>query len=352
MKLRLLVLLVGVLSGVEVLAARPARVEVEEAPVYSQLTPDAPILAHLPRGSRVIVSNVPTQGFYKVRLSDGATGWVATKALVIFDRPSEDQIEEWRRKKNEAQKQAEQKTREVEERAEEERWREDQERKRYGMINLSSVDQDPNRSRKGPRHFLMSLFVGGSSVSLSNVKTLTQLSVPDTGFHVGGELHYRIRRNWIPLIFRVEHIGTSNVIKDSSTNKVYDMSSSATPMLVGTRYDLIDTQGLSFDVAAFLGISYNQTFNSTALNESEPNKTELAGTALAVMLKGDLNYAFADFWFFFLEGGWRMLDATGAEYSTPGSNNGTTIFKDTGALKKVPLDLSGFFMSLGVSYNF
>jgi len=127
----------------------------------------------------------------------------------------------------------------------------------------------------------------------------------------------------------------------------------AHPSWGGVRIDLVDQNDLSIDVSALIGMSFNQSFRLETLSQSSPNVVELTGTAFAALLKANLNYRFAGDWFAFLEMGYRSLKASNPDYSGDSkSANGNGVMQRNGSLLTVPIDLSGFVSSIGVSYRF
>jgi hypothetical protein len=58
-------------------AAQSAQVIVPQANVYQYPQASSNIISHLSQGQTVAVSNLPTAGFYKVRLANGDLGWVS-----------------------------------------------------------------------------------------------------------------------------------------------------------------------------------------------------------------------------------------------------------------------------------
>jgi hypothetical protein len=69
--------IVSGLSAQTALAAQSAQVIVPQANVYQYPQASSNVISHLNQGQTVAVSNLPTAGFYKVRLPNGDLGWVS-----------------------------------------------------------------------------------------------------------------------------------------------------------------------------------------------------------------------------------------------------------------------------------
>ena len=70
-------ILVFFASAKQAHAAQAAQVIVPQANVYQYPQASSNVISRLNRGDSVTVSNLPTEGFYKVRLPNGDVGWVS-----------------------------------------------------------------------------------------------------------------------------------------------------------------------------------------------------------------------------------------------------------------------------------
>jgi len=214
------------------LAARPARVDSDELPIFQELKPDSPIIRTLIKGTRVTVSNLPTQGFYRVRTNEGEVGWVSEQGLQVFDRPTEAEVKKLEKQKLEMKEQAEDKEREQEDEDVEKQ----EVKKKRSMMTLDVESENDEHIRKtrtsAYHHWMVNVLYGASLVDLGSLRSLTGLDLPRQGTQFGIELQYMPRKSWIPLIFRIESISVGGVIKDSSNN-VYNISAGSTPIMGG-----------------------------------------------------------------------------------------------------------------------
>lgn len=84
----LIITLVGILESAASWSAQTARVDTPETMVYSiPNEKDARVVKVLSKGAPLAVSNVPTEGYFKVRTSDGTVGWVKATDLLLFGVP-------------------------------------------------------------------------------------------------------------------------------------------------------------------------------------------------------------------------------------------------------------------------
>jgi uncharacterized protein YgiM (DUF1202 family) len=68
-------------------AARKATVDVDQTEMLRGPQKDAGVLMRLKKGQKITASNYPTEGYYKVRTSDGTLGWVKADSLVLGPMP-------------------------------------------------------------------------------------------------------------------------------------------------------------------------------------------------------------------------------------------------------------------------
>src|SRR3954453_20346412 len=76
------------LVGSSAWAARGARVDDEDVPVYVNPDAKSKVLTRLKQGIEIVASNLPTQGFYKVRLRNKTVGWIAADTLALRPIPT------------------------------------------------------------------------------------------------------------------------------------------------------------------------------------------------------------------------------------------------------------------------
>ena len=323
--------------------AQPAETTFDHVPVYDKLLPGAKILQYLNLGERVAAGNEPVQGFYKVRTLKGYIGWVEKGNLKTLERPTPEQLEEMQEKRRKLELEAIKNSQ-----------KEDPlfgVRKDANGVEYEKIAPD-NRLRRGLKRNMITVFYGGDGYSLNAIRNLTGEDIPNFGTHIGAEWHFLLTPTAWPIIFRMEFMRSSNIVRNSSTLTVLSTQVSAQPMYIGTRFDLMEKNGFSSDISVFGGVSFGQAFKASVLTLSEPNVTEMSANSLAALLKTNFNYAFADFWFATIELGYRFMRSPLSSYKTSSSNNGSSFFVRDGSLKPVSIDLSGFTASFGISAQF
>jgi hypothetical protein len=85
------ILLLSVLSqGLPIsgAAAQLGVVDEEHVPAYANPDSSSPVVFHLRKGKKVMASNYPLNGFYKIRRCDDEFGWVESSTLILKPQDS------------------------------------------------------------------------------------------------------------------------------------------------------------------------------------------------------------------------------------------------------------------------
>lgn len=69
------------------LGARFAKVDDDNVVVYQGPSEKSDILAKVKKGTRLYASNLPTEGYYKVRTAAGVVGWIKADVLELEPVP-------------------------------------------------------------------------------------------------------------------------------------------------------------------------------------------------------------------------------------------------------------------------
>lgn len=86
--MRKIFFVMGLLLGVSsAYAARTAIVDVDAIDLLTVPKPKAASILKLKKGTKLAASNYPTEGYYKVRTSDGTLGWVKADTLELGPMP-------------------------------------------------------------------------------------------------------------------------------------------------------------------------------------------------------------------------------------------------------------------------
>ncbi len=295
-------------------AARPARVITGTAEVYADPSAESTVLETLQFDAALAVSNVATEGFFKVRTADGKVGWISSTVLKLEGEAPEMTEGEGR--------------------------------------STPSTPQGDSRV-PGVSSKVMANLVGGAYFGVPpDVNLLFGLSGVRTHLQAGAEFEWRFSKHF-GLLFRGEWQGLNSVITDSETGANFTLVSTAIPLELGVNTAIISTRQFELGLGVLGGVS-PVTWVST---EDLPNSTgENATFASAVGFSGlvRLNAAFriVSRFSILIEGGWRMILTGQTVPAVEGS--GVDLWKnpDTGDLIPLALSQSGPFVSGGLRIAF
>lgn len=316
-------------------AARPARVDISGARVLAGPAPEAEVITTLDKGRSIAVSNLPTQGYYKVRLPSGEIGWMAADTLILFDAPG-------------------------------------------GEAGMDSMDYDdpfadgggsssPRPLKENPvaspgagrvltrrKRDLAAVrvrAVGGMDF-WNPAEIQDQLGLNDLtlGFNAGGEVHF-VMTPQLAMVSRVEYLRKDAVGRDTSTLETYAFTLSSTLATVGLELTLSGSRVFSFHTSLLGGLALNTRFRAIHQNTPEPNETLYSNTGFTGMAKAGVVWHFHDVFQFLIEGGYRHIKTK--ELSPTELDADASIFKDSeGNTRTFPIDLSGFFVGAGLQLSF
>ncbi len=264
-------------------------------------------LQKVPKGTRVAASNMPTEGFHKIRLWDGTVGWVAADGLTMkeFDRSPESE----------------------------------------GMGGVGGGAKKPKDTPLNGARYRVSV-LGGMNL-FQQTLTNPQITGVKNGLGFGVEFTYLV----IPRVeaaVRLEYL-FKNVVVDY-WSAIYRMSYSSLPVMAGGRYRLIDTQRYLLAAGAYLGIGLGTKLTSLAVGHSEPAVTEFSGLAFAGLAKVDFGVRITPALSAFVETGYRLLQT--GKVAPPAVANGSEIFQSNGRVAAMALNMNGLIFGGGVSLSF
>lgn len=290
-------------------AARVATVESDTAKVFETPNSSAKVVAEVKKKSQIAASNLPTEGFYKVRTAAGVIGWVAEEDLALSAPPPPDEEDQ---PKMEVQKQEE------------------------GKPTQISVKKPPDIIRQHVRIRLLGSYnIYGASGVINGVSSL------GPGFGFGGELDVHITQGFA-LIARYEQILQSVNLTDSTTAKVFSVSLNSSPLMGGVDFSIVG-QKFSVHFSALGGVTLNTSLSSTSV--ADANTFTSTASALALLGKVNLDWQFVRFMSLFIEAGYRYL--VSSPMSTTGGGVGAIILQPT-----YSLNLSGPVVGGGISFVF
>ncbi len=304
------------------LAAQSATVDVDQLEIYDGPGKQYHVIDHLSKGMGVSASNLPTQGFYKIRTGTGQLGWVAADSLVLHPPGAADA---------DALPAA---------------YPDDEPGPRVAAPARSMPRENAARS---PLH--IDALWGLDFYSMNDVNKLVGFSALANGNHLGGIIGYTFDPTWTAEL-RADWIYQQIIAQDQTTKNTFQMNTTAIPIMAGIDWAPVRFKSLTFHLALDLGLSVVTDLNSTALNLSSPNVTDLTSLAFAGMLNLRVDWNVWKIFSLFVEGGYRYLQTGSLTPNTASSANGAGVFQVNNAFSPVTLNLSGPFADGGVGVSF
>lgn len=317
----ILALAVSTLVSPSAHAARPARVEVDGAQVLSGPSIGSPVVTTVRRGAAIAASNLPTEGFYKVRLGTGEVGWMSAESLVLFEAGSG---EEGSAAPSEAPKPA---------------------------TSMTPRLVGRRRAVETPIMRFRSLGI----VNLWNPAAITEavgISSFNTGVGGAGEVHF-VMTPRLSMMVRVEHQLKEVVGFDQTADppQGYQFVLSSTPVMTGLEFDFTNSRPFSLHASIGLGLALNTRLKSTGKSVAAPNETIYTAHNFTGIVKGGVSwYVYKNLSLVF-EAGYRHNRT--AALQPVQAQNGSEIFEDgEGGFVSIPLNLSGPVLGVGVGIEF
>ncbi len=294
-------------------AARPGRVDVEGAEVYEGPGSSFKVVDKLPKGTPLAVSNVATEGFFKVRTPSGAVGFMSAEVLVMNETPAGAPPAD--------------------------------------TGPFSEIPSTTVAAREAPtRKYVRFRFLGGLNFfSVGDVNTLFNFDELKLGFHGGMEFNLLLKSD-IALVVRFERIFKTVVATDSVSRKSFQLDLNSTPVTTGVELLLSKDKKFFTQFVILGGLGIQTGLTSTALNEGAPNLTGYLDHAFTAMAKINGNWTLNKTWFFFGELGYRVLKTR--TMASPGvAGAGQEAFKANNVFVPIALDLSGPFAGFGLAVS-
>lgn len=295
-------------------AARLASVDIDGTEMYGGPGKQFPLIQKLNRGTLVTASNLPIQGFFKVRLSSGAMGWVQADTLVLQPVP-----------KNEAPAMGP-----------------------PGAV-LPSGDAKPSEPEP-PTTNELRLFAGMDLYSFSDLNTFLNASLFNSAFHFGIEYQLEFTPAWFGVV-RLERLFKTVVGTDATFPQAQNVQFSlgVTPFMIGVEHPLLKHKDWTFGAALLIGLGLGADFLVSAPDSSA---SEVSGTAFSALLRGDAEWKVADFMALYGSLGLRFLRASSALPTITGTGAASTVLVTGGTYVPLAINMSGIELELGVSFLF
>jgi len=300
-------------------AAQPGRIEVDNAEIRQGPGPKFRVFQTIKKGTPLAISNFPTEGYYKIRTSDGVVGWVKSDSIFLtnFEPPAVEGTET-------------------------------QKTPKIGLVNQNETTKAPiKRSRAHLNQYLLRAFGGLSLFSSTEANSLLGFNALSNGLNFGGEFGFPVTSSfWLAI--RIEKIQKSVLAQNETTNTNYEFNMASLPIMAGALLAISKSRAVLLDFALFSGLGLNTSLSSSPV--AAGSWSSLNGNAFAALAKLDLSVRITGALSLFAEGGYRYLKTS--ELIPSSDVGGGEIYKINNTFHPVALDLSGFVASGGVALDF
>ncbi len=294
-------------------AAKFARVDLDKIEVRAGPGENFPVLIELLKSSAVTASNVPIEGYYKVRTSEGLVGFVPADSLLFVD-PNKPSLP--------------------------------------GTPDVIGelTPQKKDASSKRHRWFMVRLLGGYGFFAPGEVNGLiaSTTAALQNGYHFGGELGVRFNERFAA-IARLEGLMQQAYAVETGGN-TYHWTLVSWPVMVGGEFTLWSNRWFSIPLSVLGGMGPGTSFTSTALQSAGSNQTIYAGLAYGFLAKIGAAVSPVPWLQLGIEGGYRFLRTPSMAPSLIGS--GGEVLQVNGQYESISIDLSGPFVGLQLGFQF
>ena len=292
-------------------AARTAVLN-EPADLYEKPDKKSTVLDKIVKGEPVVASNIPLQGFYKIRTRNGTIGWILEDALALGPMPSPEEIQQ-------SQEQAPQPSRRT--------------------ASEDKARDQPEEKAPKTESFRLRILGDLNFFSASGVVTnyvLTQ------AFSLGGEISMPVFKDF-SVVLRMEKLSSSTPLINAANGDTVQINVGGLPIMGGLEYNLLSGPVMTVHVAAFVGYSLQTELQASDLTNSAVVDGVSSGfTALG---KVDFTLQVSSLISLFAEAGYRLLQS--GQMNIPAGNSAGSILASS-----FVLNLSGPFVGGGVGFSF
>lgn len=291
-------------------AARGGVVDADEGRVFEKPNQKSKVIETLRRKTPIAASNLPINGFYRVRTPSGQLGWMVGEDLELQPAPEVD----------------------------------------VGKKSASSKKEDPSSKKRSPASseqkpysYLIRGFGGLSLFKASGIIPGYDSFGP--GITFGGDFVWMFAQKW-GFIVRVDRMVKNLGLSDSGTNKSYLLELNSMPISAGAEYRWLKSSLFSGHLSLLVGYSPITSLRSTSVSDSTNNVTEVKSSEVGLLTKVDLHFYLFRFLSIFGEVGYRYQQSPQLTVSNTGAYSSAVInstFK---------INLSGPFVGGGVSLAF
>lgn len=307
-------LVVAGLGSVTALAARAGRVDIDDTPLYEGPGKGYRLIEKLPKRTPIAASNLPIEGFFKIRTPQGTVGWASGDALVLQPAPPPPDEGAVANAEGAPPPSA------------------------YAGQGPDAGSGDGAYRNRRRRNFLIVRALGGGSV-FDFTGVIQNFGGPQFAGHLGGELAFRLSNDFNVLV-RGEFL-FKNLVLNGSSNFQVDLTS--LPVMIGTELILFNSGKFSSRLGALGGIALSTTVVNTVLTPAAP-QAYATSNAFVGLGKIDLNFQFLRWLSVYGEAAFRFLRTVPL---TPNVSNAASAILQS----QFALDFTGAEFTLGITIS-
>jgi hypothetical protein len=285
------------------------------------------VIETLKKGTSVAASNLPIEGFHKVRTDTGLIGWINADSLELQPPPSEEVMAQSGAPVEEDPPPPSDKLAE----------------KKDPIGSRSSVQAKQAKPKNTKKMVRIRGFGGIDLFSLSGI--VNNFDNFGQGYHYGGEFVFNFSDGF-GLVLRGEKMAKSSVLVDSTTGNSYVVDLSSIPLFFGPEFSILGS-AFSIHFGILGGIAPQTSLTSTITAGSNVGSSvSVSASHLAFLGRVNLNWQFNRTFSIFMETGYRYAVTPALTPNTTAGAAGE-IFKSS-----FSVNLSGPIVSAGVSVGF
>lgn len=315
-------------------AARVATVEGDKVDMRDGPNETAQPVETLDHGLQIAASNVPIQGFYKVRGPDGKIGFVAEDQL-SFAASAPGSGTNGKPKDAPSGKDADA---ELDD----------------DLLSAKSTEKSEYLEPRLPGQFQPVITVRGMGglalFDAADLNSLLQTNNFKNGYYFGGEILFTLARK-LSLVGRVEKIAKSFSGIETGTKTLFEFDLASQPLQLGLEYRFDPSPKVFWSFSALGGLALNTSLSAIYLVDGTNTLlTEHAWTALAKTTLG--LKLFSGRLTVFAEAGYRLLKTSALTPTIKGTDSQIFTEPKAGTYVPVQIDMGGLMGGLGIGLAF
>lgn len=320
------VFLMQLLVGTAALAAQVGTIIVDEAQVHQFPQGGSNVITTLPRDQSLAVSNIPTEGFYKVRLPSGELGWISGNDMLVGKKPAAPASAEpvtasapeagvadpavavkpaaRKKKKKEAP---------------------------IPEVEEDAFDGDDSR-------ILLMLGVQNPSYADFKESYVTEGLLPNSGVLL--EMQFKLSKHfhWAA---RAEFNFAKVDAKEIATDKTQTLKQSSIPLMAGIVFSPVTTRGFRLGVGAYAGMALASTMTVAQTTPTLSEQVQYSSVDPLGLINAQMAFGIGTHTAIVVEGGYR--------YQKTGTLSASSRF---GGVRALTIDYSGMVAHAGLEFKF